>query len=228
MHSTLPRPGAASLRRLAALLVGKAVVGFARALTGVRARWQPGAVAHATQTLYFANHASHADFVLIWATLPPDLRALTRPVAAADYWTASGLRRFMITEVFRALLIDRVGKADGSDPVRQMADALAAGDSLIMFPEGTRNTGDAPLLPFRSGLYRLARERPSVRLVPVWVENLQRVLPKGAIVPVPLACTVHYGTPIALRDGEDKDPFLERARAAMLALRPAYDQEERA
>jgi 1-acyl-sn-glycerol-3-phosphate acyltransferase len=214
-------------RAFGARLVGSIVVGFARALTGVRARWVPESGARGMQTLYFANHASHGDFVLVWATLPPDVRAVTRPVAAADYWGTSGLRRFVGAEVFRALLIDRVPKPDGPDPVRQMADTLLAGDSLIMFPEGTRNTSDEPLLPFRSGLYRLARECPGARLVPVWIENLKRVLPKGAIVPLPLACTVHYGAPIALEEGEEKAAFLARARGAMLALRPDDEREER-
>jgi 1-acyl-sn-glycerol-3-phosphate acyltransferase len=216
------------MRLVLARLVGAGVVGFARVLTGVRARWVPGAGARAMQTLYFANHSSHADFVLIWATLPPDLRELTRPVAAADYWGSSGLRRFIGRDVFHAVLIDRVPKPDGPDPVKQMADALLAGDSLIMFPEGTRNTGEETMLPLKSGLYRLARECPQVRLVPVWIENLRRVLPKGAVVPLPLACTVHYGAPLVLAEGEGKAEFLERARTAMLALRPEYDRQEQA
>jgi 1-acyl-sn-glycerol-3-phosphate acyltransferase len=206
--------------------VGLLVVGFARALTGVRARWTERGAPQALQTLYFANHSSHADFVLIWATLPPDLRPRTRPVAAADYWGASSLRRFVGAEVFHAVLIDRVPKPEGPDPVGQMAQALQSGDSLIMFPEGTRNTGDEPLLPLKSGIFRLARECPGVRLVPVWIENLKRVLPKGALVPLPLACTVRYGDPVQLQDGEDKAAFLERARAALLALRPDYEREE--
>lgn len=214
------------MRAVLALALGKVVIGFARALTGVRARWVPGSTAHATQTLYFANHASHGDFVLIWATLPPDLRARTRPVAAADYWGRGGLRGFVGAEVFHAVLIDRSPQAGGPDPVQQMAQVLQGGDSLIMFPEGTRNTGDDPLLPLKSGLYRLACECPGVRLVPVWIENLRRVLPKGAVIPLPLACTVHYGTPLALGEGEDKAAFLARARAALLALRPDLDHED--
>lgn len=214
------------MRQRLAEWTGTLVVAFARVLTGVRARWTPSGAPQALQTLYFANHSSHGDFVLIWATLPRDLRACTRPVAAADYWNGSALRRFVGGEVFRAVLIDRVPRAEGPDPVRQMAEALQAGDSLIMFPEGTRNTGDEPLLPLKSGIWRLARDCPGVRLVPVWIENLKRVLPKGALVPLPLACVVRYGDPLELREGEDKAVFLERARAALLALRPDYDREE--
>lgn len=201
------------LARLTAFLI----VGFARVLTGVRALWS-GVAPMAEPTLYFANHTSHGDFVLVWAALPGDLRELTRPVAAADYWKGSALRRFIGAQVFRALLIDRE-RSGGPDPVQQMADCLRSGDSLIMFPEGTRNTGDEVLLPLKSGLFHLARTCPEVRLVPVWIENLKRVLPKGSVLPVPLACTVEFGAPLKLQPDEDKAAFLARGRAAMLALR---------
>ena len=207
-----------------ARLVGKALVIFARVLTGVRA-FRSTDAASSSQTVYFANHASHADFVLIWATLPEQQRRRTRPVAAADYWTGSGLRTFVGARVFHALLIERTPRADGPDPIRQMADALRGGDSLIMFPEGTRNMGDEALLPFKSGLYRLALACPEVRLVPVWIDNLKRVLPKGATVPLPLACTVHYGAPIALAEGDDKASFLARAQQSLLALRPRQNED---
>ncbi|RYF33147.1 MAG: 1-acyl-sn-glycerol-3-phosphate acyltransferase [Comamonadaceae bacterium] len=211
-------------RKAMAVVAAWGIVGVAKLLTGVRAIWS-GTQPRAEQTLYFANHTSHGDFVLLWATLPADLRAMTRPVAGQDYWLASKLRRFIGEEVFNALMIRRDGSADGSNPVQQMADALMAGDSLIMFPEGTRNTGDEVLLPLKSGLFHLARACPNVRLVPVWIENLKRVLPKGTLVPIPLACTVRYGTPIVLGADEDKAAFIARARAAMLDLRPEYDRE---
>ncbi|MEO5737097.1 MAG: lysophospholipid acyltransferase family protein [Variovorax sp.] len=221
-------------RKAAAVVSAGLIIGAAKLLTGVRAIWS-GTQPNAEQTLYFANHTSHGDFVLLWATLPADLRALTRPVAGQDYWLASKLRRFIGEEVFNALMIKRDGStaiggseaegATGSNPVQQMADALQAGDSLIMFPEGTRNISDEVLLPLKSGLYHLARACPNVRLVPVWIENLKRVLPKGTLVPIPLACTVRYGTPIVLADGEDKNTFMARARAAMLDLRPEYNRE---
>ncbi len=208
-------------------LASASIVTLARTLTGVRAIWLVGAP-QATPTVYFANHRSHGDFVLLWTSLPPDLRSLTRPVAAADYWLASPTRRFIGCEVFRAVLIDRTGAGDRSDPITQMATALDAGDSLILFPEGTRNESDEALLPFKSGLFHLSRRCPNVRLVPVWINNVHRVLPKGAIVPLPLACSVTFGA--ALRapsesDAETKQTFLAEAQAALLALRPEYDRE---
>ena len=214
----------ARLRPMVAGLLSWVIVLGARLLTGVRAIWT-GTTPKAEQTLYFANHTSHGDFVLLWATLPADLRSITRPVAAQDYWQASALRRFIGQDVFNSLMIRRDGMA-GPNPVQQMTQALLAGDSLIMFPEGTRNTGDAVLLPLKSGLYHLALACPQVRLVPVWIENLKRVLPKGTLVPIPLACSVRYGAPLVLADGEVKTAFIARARAAMLELRPDHDRAE--
>lgn len=222
--SPLPRQPSAWWRRVLAAAVAQMIVIGALLLTGVRARWTNNRP-QATPTLYFANHCSHGDFVLLWATLPRDLRKLTRPVAGEDYWLASRLRRFIGKDVFNALMIRRDGIADATQPVQQIGAALRSGDSLIMFPEGTRNTGDTPLLPFKSGLYHLAQACPQARLVPVWINNLKRVLPKGMLIPVPLACTVHYGEPIAPRKDEDKTAFLARARQAMLDLRPLHDQD---
>ena len=212
------------MRPLAAALSSWVIVLGARLLTGVRALWS-GTAPRAEQTLYFANHTSHGDFVLLWATLPADLRSITRPVAAQDYWESSALRQFIGQDVFNSLMIHR-DITTGPNPVQQMTQALLAGDSLIMFPEGTRNTGDDVLLPLKSGLFHLARACPQVRLVPVWIENLKRVLPKGSLVPIPLACSVRYGTPLVLADGEEKALFMARARAAMLELRPEYDRAE--
>jgi 1-acyl-sn-glycerol-3-phosphate acyltransferase len=203
------------LGRVAAALI----VLFARFITAVRAEWQ-GIEPTRKQRVYFANHASHGDFILVWTVLPPRLRRRTRPVAGADYWLKGGLRRFIGRNVFNAVLIDRDRESRKEDPVQQMAEAIDGGASLIVFPEGTRNTGDTRLQPFKSGLYHLARARPRVDLVPVWIDNLNRVMPKGEFVPIPLICTVTFGAPIRLGDTEAKDDFIERARSALLALDP--------
>ncbi|MDQ0139533.1 lysophospholipid acyltransferase family protein [Cupriavidus necator] len=200
----------------------RAIIVFARLLTGMRANWQ-GCIPAAVQRVYFANHSSHGDFVLIWGCLPPDLRTVTRPVAGADYWETSPLRRFIGRDVFRALLIDRTRSDPGSDPIALMRAGLAAGDSLILFPEGTRNTTDARLLPLKSGIYHLARACPQVEFVPVWIDNLNRVMPKGEVVPVPLLCTVTFGQPLRLADDDSKEAFLARCREGLLALAPELE-----
>jgi 1-acyl-sn-glycerol-3-phosphate acyltransferase len=189
----------------------------ARLITGAQGHWQ-GVPPKAEQRIYFANHQSHLDWVLIWAALPRDLRALTRPIAARDYWTATPLKHWITREVFNAVYVDRQ-RTDDQDPLEPLIEALARGDSLVIFPEGTRNQRGEPM-PFKSGLYHLAERFPGVPLIPAWIDNVQRVMPKGEVVPVPVLCSVTFGAPLHLGDGEDKRVFLDRARAAVLALRP--------
>jgi 1-acyl-sn-glycerol-3-phosphate acyltransferase len=200
------------IERLAAALI----TGFARLVTGVLARWI-GCGPSVEQRIYYANHSSHGDFVLIWTVLPPGLRRRTRPVAARDYWDAGDLRRFLIHRVFRGVLVDRGGDSKVNDPLLPLVETLDQGESLIIFPEGTRNT-EEQMLPFKSGLNHLARQRPGVDLVPVWIENVGRVMPKGQVLPVPLLCSVNFGAPIRLQDGEDKQAFLDRARRAIAGM----------
>jgi 1-acyl-sn-glycerol-3-phosphate acyltransferase len=208
-----------SFRTFAARATGQAISIFARFMTAPRAIWQ-GIEPVPHQRVYFANHSSNGDFVLLWTTLPAPLRRRTRPVAALDYWLKSPLRAFIGREVFHAVLIDRRPEARTEDPVSQMIAALDDGSSLIIFPEGQRNSSEEPLLPFKSGLYHLAKARPGIDLVPVWIANLNRVMPKGEVIPVPLICTLTFGAPLHLDQDEPKDAFLARASQALLALRP--------
>ena len=190
---------------------------IARLITGAQGHWQ-GCPPKAEQRIYFANHQSHLDWVLIWAALPHDLRATTRPIAARDYWTSSPLKQWLTTEVFHAVYVNRT-RTDDQDPLEPLQQALANGDSLVIFPEGTRSHRGDPQA-FKSGLYHLAEQFPGVQLIPAWIDNVQRVMPKGEVVPVPILCTVTFGTPINLEPGEDKRAFLDRARTAVLAVRP--------
>jgi 1-acyl-sn-glycerol-3-phosphate acyltransferase len=208
------------LSRLLDKFVAGCIIAFAQALTGVRAYWT-GVAPELKQRIYFGNHSSHGDFVLIWASLPGPIRARTRPVAGSDYWMTTSLKRYIATRALNAVLIDRdKGSGGDQDPIAIMASAIDAGASLIVFPEGTRNITDAKLLSFKSGIYRLAQARPNLEFVPCWIENLNRVLPKGEVLPVPLLCTTTFGPPIQLEPNEEKDRFLERTRNALLALAP--------
>ena len=206
----------AALSPWAARALGWFLLQFVRVLTGAQARWH-GCPPVAEQRIYFANHQSHADLVMIWAALPHELRAITRPVAARDYWTKTPLKQWITTAVFNAVYVDRERKGD-SDPLEPLEAALASGDSIILFPEGTRGDGEEPQ-SFKSGLYSLALKFPHVVLVPAWIDNIQRVMPKGEVVPVPILCSVTFGAPIRLEAGEERRAFLDRARAAVIALR---------
>jgi 1-acyl-sn-glycerol-3-phosphate acyltransferase len=198
-----------------------------RGISGVQVQWA-GCEPDERQRIYFANHSSHLDFVVLWSALPSEIRARTRPIAAKDYWAATPLRRYLAQNVFHAVFLERgpTGKTKDSEEghfvgrhlIEEMAEALGTENSLILFPEGTRGTGEK-VGPFRSGLYHLAMRRPDVELVPAYLENLNRILPKGEFLPVPMLSLLTFGKPLHIELDEPKDVFLERAREAVASLR---------
>jgi len=199
-------------------LVAKGVVGIARVLAGGNVR-RVGFTPDERQRIYFANHASHLDFVLVWAALPPKLRAMTRPVAARDYWDRPGFRRYLGVKVFNAVLVDRQpAQSSPQTAMDILLEGLGERHSLIIFPEGTRGDGST-IAPFKSGLYRLGKARPDIELIPAYINNLNRVLPKGEFVPVPMLASVSFGEPMHVGEDEEKNAFLDRARNAILELR---------
>ena len=198
---------------------GLLMASIARLITGAQGHWY-GSPPKAEQRIYFANHQSHFDWVLIWAALPQDLRSITRPIAARDYWTSSPLKHWITREIFNAVYVSRERSAD-EDPLEPLMEALRNGDSLVIFPEGTRGNKADPAA-FKAGLYHLAEAFPDVQLIPAWIDNVQRVMPKGEVVPVPILCSVTFGAPLTLQPGEDKRVFLERARNAVVALRSVH------
>lgn len=169
--------------------------------------------------IFFANHASHMDFVVVWAALPNALRDLTSPAAAEDYWGSTKLRRRIACELFRAVLIPRRDVNRSNHPVERLGTALEAGRSVILFPEGTRSL-DGETSEFKSGLYHLARRYPDIPLIPVHLENLSRILPKGSRLPVPLIAQARFLAPMRLEPEEPKPVFLQRARAALEEIDP--------
>ena len=195
-----------------------------RLFTGARARGAAEAWAGGKARVFFANHTSNLDFVAVWAVLPPALRRRTRPVAARDYWQGGPVRRWLAGRVFRAVLIERKQVTRANNPIEQMAPVLAAGECLILFPEGGRFEG-GEMAPFKSGLFHLAQKCPDAKLVPVHIENLNRVLPKGEVLAVPMLCAVNFGEPMRPEPGEDKEAFLARAREAVRALGPRAETD---
>jgi len=189
---------------------------IARILSGATARWvdcQPDPC----QRVYFANHTSHLDALVIWSSLPREIRSLTRPVAAKDYWEKGPVRRY-VSKAFNAMLIDRKVVKVHQSPVDMMIRKIGDTDSMIVFPEGSRNT-ESKMGQFKSGLYYLGKKRPDLELVPVYIDNLNRVLPRGEFLPVPLLSCITFGPPIWLEAGEPKHEFLKRAREAVRQLK---------
>ncbi|MDR3386578.1 MAG: lysophospholipid acyltransferase family protein [Rudaea sp.] len=196
------------LSHLLALLV--------RVLVGARGFWV-GCQPAPTLRIYYANHTSHLDTLALWSALPAQMRAKTRPVAAKDYWSGGGIRGWIARRGFNALFIDRSADKRDGDPLLPLAQALERGESLIIFPEGTRRAQALPS-PFKSGLFHLATRFPAAELVPVYLDNLYRSMPKGSLLPVPLTCSVRFGAPLHRHADETRDAFLERARHAIVEL----------
>jgi 1-acyl-sn-glycerol-3-phosphate acyltransferase len=206
-------------------MIRNAIASIARLISGATVDWRCDPHADA-QRIYFANHSSHLDFVVIWSALPARLRGSARPVAGRDYWARGAIRRFLAARVFDAVLIDRVaGGAQHSaetarGAIEHMAREMGNRQSLIVFPEGTRSP-NGEIGPFKSGLYHLSRLRPDAELIPVHLENLNRILPKGEMLPVPMVSRVVFGPPLRTSADEQKDEFLAKARRALLELRAA-------
>ncbi len=190
---------------------------FLRLLSGASATWI-GCGPDERQRIYFANHTSNLDGPVLWASLPLSVRRLARPVAARDYWAANRLRRYFAQQVFNAVLIERKAPSARDNPIEDMLTAMGTSHSLILFPEGGRFPGPDPQ-PFKSGLFHMAKKRPDVELVPVLLDNMNRVLPKGELLPVPIISSVTFGSPIRLEPNERRDDFLARAREAVIGLR---------
>jgi len=195
-------------------MIRSAIAAVARLIAGATVHWvqSPPPEDNVRQRVYFANHASHLDFVVLWAALPRHVRARTRPVAGSDYWNRSRVRRYLARRVFRAILIQRAGATslpgEAAKSIEQIAAGMGSKRSIIVFPEGTRSmTGD--VLPFKSGLYHLCRMKPGLELVPVYLANLNRILPKGEVLPVPLQGRVIFGPPMRLEPNEEKHAFLD-------------------
>jgi 1-acyl-sn-glycerol-3-phosphate acyltransferase len=188
---------------------------FTRVVCGVRLL--PIGALPSTPAIYFANHSSHLDFTSIWAALPSSVRARVRPVAGRDYWAKTPRRLRIAKEFFNAVLIERQRVTVASNPLEPMLAALDAGDSLIVFPEGTRSL-DGKIHDFKAGLYHLARARPGAPLVPIYLQDLNRILPKGDFLPVPLLGSLTLGAPLQLAADETKAAFLLRAQQAVQQL----------
>jgi 1-acyl-sn-glycerol-3-phosphate acyltransferase len=207
--------------------IANLLAAIARGITGVQVQWA-GCEPDERQRIYFANHTSHLDFVVLWSALPSEIRAHTRPIAAKDYWEETPVRHYLAENVFKAVLVERGGisrakshdesKFVGRSLIEDMTAALGDRNSLILFPEGTRGTGEK-VGEFRGGLYHVAVRRPDVELVPAYLENMNRILPKGEFLPVPMLSLLTFGKPIQVEPREEKDVFLERAREAVSSLR---------
>jgi len=206
----------------------KTLIVLTRILSGATVLWYESQPDDSCQRVYFANHTSHLDALVIWAALPSAIREKTRMVAAQDYWDAGPIRRYVSQSLLNAVLIERENVSFKNTPVKVMADEMQNEFSLILFPEGGRSQ-DGTLGEFKSGLYYLCKRRPDLELIPIYLNNLNSILPRGQTLPVPMLSRVIFGPPMWLEMDERKESFLTRARNAVLKLKQleeVYDEDE--
>jgi 1-acyl-sn-glycerol-3-phosphate acyltransferase len=190
-------------RPLAAFFTGADVVGRDR-------------LPKAGPAIVVANHNSHVDTLLLLTIFPARLMRRLRPVAAADYFLRGPIISWFSRSVIGIVPVVR-GAGGGEDVLSPAREALAAGDIVIIFPEGTRGKGVDELGPMKAGVARLAAAFPDAPVTPIWIEGAGRVLPKGAFLPAPMNCTVLVGE--ALRWCGDRASFMESLRGSLEDLK---------
>ena len=168
--------------------------------------------------ILIANHSSHLDTMSLLSLFP--LRKLRgiRPVAAADYFERNAFVALLTKTLFNILPIARKNITPENNPLRRMRKAIEAGESLIIFPEGTRGSG-SEIGEFRSGVAHLIEKMPGVPVVPTYLVNMGRSLPKGEFIPVPFFCEIRIGAPRVMSGSRQ-----EITRALETAVRELKEQ----
>jgi 1-acyl-sn-glycerol-3-phosphate acyltransferase len=131
-----------------------------------------------------ANHNSHLDILYLIALMPLKALALLRPVAAADYFCSTPLTSWLSSTFLGIIPLERKRGSFHADPLAGPAAALEQGEIVIIFPEGSRGKPEE-LGQIKPGVAHLAKRFPSVPVVPVFMRNLGKSLPRGSFVLVP-------------------------------------------
>lgn len=195
---------------------------LAKLISGASVQWAGCKPEASCQRVYFANHTSHLDGIVIWASLPRDVREKTRLVAAKDYWEKGFVRRFLATKVFNVILVNRDNVSVHNNPLYHMLNEMGSKYSIIIFPEGSRST-TGEIGEFKSGIFYLVKKRPELELIPVYLDNMNRILPKGFFLPAPMLSRVVFGAPLWFEKKESKDNFLKRMRNSVVNLKKFHD-----
>jgi 1-acyl-sn-glycerol-3-phosphate acyltransferase len=167
--------------------------------------------------VFCANHQSNVDPPVLFRALHPRLRVLYKHEID---------RIPLLARAFRMagfIPIDRHNKESAMRSIEMGARALRAGQSFLIFPEGTRSKTEQ-LLPFKKGGFRMAI-KAGAPVVPVAISGGRAAMVRGSYVIRPVTLTIRVGQPVETRDVrvEDRDMLIERVRheiATLLALGP--------
>ena len=164
-----------------------------------------------------ANHNSHVDTLLLLTIFPAKTIPMVRPAAAADYFLRDPVIGWFSRNVIGIVPVNRRAAKAGDDVLAPARQALAEGAIVIIFPEGTRGTASDDMAALKGGVARLAEAFPQAPVTPIWLQGAGRVLPKGAVIPVPMCCTVGVGP--AIHWPGSRPRFMEALRDSLMKLR---------
>jgi 1-acyl-sn-glycerol-3-phosphate acyltransferase len=212
------RPGKLAFRNVVQMMFFLfAIKPFMALFIGLRVRGREH-LREAGPFILIANHSSHLDTMSLLSLFPLQRLRGIRPVAAADYFERNKFVSVLTKTLFNILPIARKNITAENNPIRRMREAIEAGDSIIIFPEGTRGSGQE-MGEFRSGVAHLIEKLPGVPVVPAYLVNMGRSLPKGEFIPVPFFCEIRIGAPLILAGNRQ-----EITRALEAAVRELADE----
>jgi 1-acyl-sn-glycerol-3-phosphate acyltransferase len=194
LHGSGEKSRRYTLRDIAQIIIFVlAIKPFMLLFIGLRVRGKEHLPARGPFVL-IANHSSHLDTISLLSLFPLTRLRNVRPVAAADYFERNRFVSVLTKTLFNILPIARANITPGNNPLRKMRETIEAGQSLILFPEGTRGSSEE-MAPFRAGVAHLLEKARGVPVVPAYLVNMGRSLPKGEFIPVPFFCEIRLGAP---------------------------------
>ncbi len=179
-------------------------------LAGARLQVEPLPALPDGPLIFASNHESALDIWALFVVLPRSFRF----IAKQELFRLPVFGSYM--RLGGHIPVDRGNHARAVQSLRRAGEAVRAGTSLVVFPEGTRSK-DGRILPFKKGPFVVAMEA-GVPVVPVAVSGSGRVTPKDAIAVVPGTIRLVVGEPVDPRAFADKEALLVEVRHRMIAL----------
>lgn len=171
--------------------------------------------------ILIANHSSHMDTVSLLNLIPLKSLRKVKPVAAADYFAKNTLIAWLSDTFMNILPIDRAKITKENNPIKLMGDVLKNNQSIIVFPEGTRSL-DGEFNQFKTGVARLIIQNPDIPIVPCYLTNMYKAMPKGELLPIPFICDIYIGESFLVQ-GDDIQEITELLKAKIVELPKKYN-----